>query len=285
MQTYPRGPAAVPAALPIPIAPPQPQKHAGAQVMPSFNFPGGSVNAAEHVSARTGLYTAIGYIAFALTVLVAIAPSMGAVLLLLPIGMLIQHFQAKRVRALIRGSGVQVSPQQLPQLYAVIEQFSQRLGLKEVPEVYIVEESMQNGFAVKLGKRDIVLLTDDVVWGALQSRDPHALGFVVGHELGHIALGHTGAIRGMLRTAFKPLSRADEFTCDNVASALVGNPDIAVHGVTLLTVGPQLLGYINDEALLAQAQQVCSDKLSKKAERKLTHPLLLRRIGNLKQYC
>lgn len=143
---------------------------------------------------------------------------------------------------------------------------------------------MQNGFAVKLGKRELVLLTDDVIWGALQSRDPHALGFVVGHELGHIALGHTGAFRSMLSTAFKPLSRADELSRDNVAAKLVGNVDIAVHGVTLLTVGPQLLAYLNDEALLTQAQQVCADRLSKKAEKKLTHPLLLRRIGNLKQY-
>lgn len=266
----------------MPVSPAS--RHAGAQVMPTFSFSSQPVTPGEHVAAGTSLYTTLGYVALAAGILVATLSSMGLALLLIPVGLLVQHFQAKNVRALIRGSGVQVSPQQLPQLYAVVEQFSQRLGLKEVPEVYIVEEAMQNGFAVKLGKRDLVLLTDDVVWGALQSRDPQALAFVVGHELGHIALGHTGAMRSMLRTAFKPLSRADEFSCDNVAAALVGSSDIAVHGVTLLTVGPQLLGYINDEALMAQAQQVCSDKLTKKAEKKLTHPLLLRRIGNLKQF-
>jgi Zn-dependent protease with chaperone function len=283
MQPYP--PRAIsPANLPIPLTPAPSTKHAGAQVMPSFRFPADAVTPGEHIASGTARYTWLGYAALAIGILAAAAGSMGTALFLLPIGMLIQHFQARQIRALIRGSGVQVSPQQLPQLYAVVEQFSQRLGLKEVPEVYIVEESMQNGFAVKLGKRDIVLLTDDVVWGALQSRDPHSLGFVVGHELGHIALGHTGAFRSMLRAAFKPLSRADELSCDNISAALVGNADIAVHGVTLLTVGPQLLGYINDEALLAQARQVCSDKLTKKAEKKLTHPLLLRRIGNLKQF-
>ena len=285
MQTYPR--AQFPA-LPLPpqqLQPPAPlARPASAQVMPTFNFPSDSVAASQLIAAGTSRYTILGYFAVVAGILIAAAGSMGAALLLLPIALIAQHIQAKSIRALIRGSGVQVSPQQLPQLYAVIENFSQRLGLKEVPEVYIVEESMQNGFAVKLGKRDLVLLTDDVVWGALQSKDPHALGFVVGHELAHVALGHTGTIRSMLRTAFKPLSRADEFSCDNVASALVGNADIAVHGVTLLTVGPQLLGYINDAALLEQAQQVCADKLSKKAEKKLAHPLLLRRIGNLKQY-
>lgn len=289
MHPYPRNPSQslpipMPVAAPPVAASPAPQKHAGAQVMPALTFPSAEVTPSAHVAKGTHKYLVLGYFALAIAILVAAAGSAGLALLLIPIGLIVQHFQSKTVRALIRGSGVQVSPQQMPQLYAVIEQFAQRLGMKEVPEVYIVEAAMQNGFAVKLGKRDLVLLTDDVVWGALQSRDPHAIGFVIGHELAHVALGHTGAFRGMLRTAFKPLSRADELTCDNVAAALVGNPDVAVHGVTLLTVGPQLLAYLNDAALLEQAESVCADKYSKKAEKKLTHPLLLKRIGNLKGF-
>ncbi len=269
--------------LPIPLPMPQSRRHAGAQVMPALTFPGAAVTPAAHVASGTSRYTLLGYAALLVGILAAAAGSMGMALLLIPIGLVIQHFQAKTVRALIRGSGVQVSPIQLPQLYAVVEQFAQRLGLKEVPEVYIVEESVQNGFAVKLGKRDLLLLTDDAVWGALQSKDPHALGFIVGHELAHIALGHTGVLRNMLRAAFKPLSRADELSCDNVAAELVGNDDLAIQGLALLTVGPQLMPYLDLAALIAQADQVCADTSSKKAERRLTHPLLLRRIGNLKR--
>ncbi len=298
MHPYPRNPSpSLPIPMPAPLAvsaaqavaipavvvPAQPRP-TGAQAMPTFSYPSAPVTPAEHIAKGTGKYVLLGYVALAIAILVATAGSAGMALLLIPIGLIAQHLQAKTVRALIRGSGVQVTPSQMPQLYAVVERFAQRLGMKEVPEVYIVEAAVQNGFAVKLGKRDLVLLTDDVVWGALQSRDPHAIGFVIGHELAHVALGHTGALRGMLRTAFKPLSRADELTCDNVAAALVGNADIAVHGVTLLTVGPQLLAYLNDAALLEQAEAVCSDKYSKKAEKKLTHPLLLKRIGNLKGF-
>ncbi len=278
MQPYPSR------SLPIPmpmVRPPLP--HAGAQVMPALTFPNAPVTPSAHVASGTSRYTWLGYGALLVGILAAAAGSMGMALLLIPIGLVVQHFQAKTVRALIRGSGVQVSPIQLPQLYAVVEQFAQRLGMKEVPEVYIVEESVQNGFAVKLGKRDLLLLTDDAVWGALQSKDPHALGFIVGHELAHIALGHTGVLRNMLRSAFKPLSRADELTCDNVAAELVGNDDLAIQGLALLTVGPQLMPYLDMDALLAQADQVCADGASKKAERRLTHPLLLRRIGNLKR--
>ncbi len=258
-------------------------KHASQASLPTFDFPDTAVNPKRHVASGTGLYTTLGYLILGIVTLVTALTTMGISLMVIGIGAIIAWFQARKVRALIRGSGVQVSPTQLPELHAMVESFAQRLGMKSTPEVYLVEENVQNGFAVKLGKKDLVLLTDDMVWGALASRDPRTLGFVVAHELAHIALGHTGSIRSAIRAMFRPLSRADEFSSDNVATALVGDPEIAVHGLTLLTVGPQLLAYINDEALMEQVREVCSDSLSKKAERNLTHPLLLRRIGNVMQ--
>jgi Zn-dependent protease with chaperone function len=256
-------------------------KNSAQVALPSFNFPQEAVDASRHVASGTALYTTLGYIAVAAFLIVATLASTGTFLVVLAIGAIVGWFQARKVRAYIRGSGVQVSATQMPELHAMVESFSHRLGLSRVPEVYIVEENVQNGFAVKLGKKDLILLTDDMVWGALQSRDPQALGFIVGHELAHIALNHTGTIRSSMRTTFRPLARADELSADNVAAQLVGNKHIAIHGLALLTVGPQLLPYINEEAMLQQAREVSADGLSKKAERALTHPLLMRRIGNL----
>lgn len=249
--------------------------------LPSFDFPLEPVEARRHVASGTALYTTLGYVVVTLFLLVMVLASSGIFLVVLGIGAIIGWFQARKVRAYIRGSGVQVSATQLPELHALVESFSGRLGMSSAPEVYIVEENVQNAFAVKLGKKNIILLTDDMVWGALQSRDPRALGFIVGHELAHIALNHTGTLRSSMRTTFRPLARADELSSDNVAAQLVGDARIAIHGMALLTVGPQLLPYINEEALLQQAREVSADGLSKKAERSLTHPLLMRRIGNL----
>jgi hypothetical protein len=49
----------------------------------------------------------------------------------------------------------------------------------------------------------------------------------------------------------------------------------------MLTVGPQLLKYVNRGQLLRQAAEVSRDKATRKAERPLTHPLLLRRLQTL----
>ena len=66
---------------------------------------------------------------------------------------------------------------------------------------------------------------------------------------------------------------------DMVAAALVNNKRVAMRGLAMLTVGPQLLRYVNEEALERQAREVSFDKHARKAERTMSHPLLLRRIA------
>jgi len=62
---------------------------------------------------------------------------------------------------------------------------------------------------------------------------------------------------------------------------LVGEKAVAFHGILLLTIGYALLPYVNQESLLKQTQEVVQNKYSKKAERTLTHPLLLNRLHRI----
>jgi Zn-dependent protease with chaperone function len=138
-----------------------------------------------------------------------------------------------------------------------------------------------NGFAAKVGRKDIVLLTDDLVWGALSAKNPRALGFVLAHELAHVALGHTRTFRSLMRMVVKPLGRLDELSADNVARALVDDDTVAFEGLKILAVGPQLSAYLDDDALIAQANEVVANKLSKKVEKTMTHPMIMRRLVNI----
>jgi Zn-dependent protease with chaperone function len=245
---------------------------------PALDFAGGAVQPDKHIAPGTGLRTLLAWIPM-LAILGFLAIStMGIGLLAAVIS---GWLMRKKIHARIKGSGLRVGPDQLPEIHKVVESFARRLGMKKVPEVYVVEDAVQNGVAVKLGSNDIVLLTDDVIWGALHAGDPRALGYVIGHELAHVALGHTGTLRSIQRNTFPSLGRLDEFTADNVATALVNDRSLAVKGITLLTVGPQLVPHINMAAMERQAKEVWSDKQSKKAEQGLTHPLLFRRIANV----
>jgi Zn-dependent protease with chaperone function len=79
----------------------------------------------------------------------------------------------------------------------------------------------------------------------------------------------------------KRLSRLNEYSADAVAAALVADKHIAFQGLLLLTVGYALLPYVNTESIVQQAQEVAQNKYSKKAELRLTHPLLLNRLSRI----
>jgi Zn-dependent protease with chaperone function len=104
------------------------------------------------------------------------------------------------------------------------------------------------------------------------------LGFVIAHELAHIVLNHNGVFRSWMARHMKALGRLDEYSADSLAAALVAEGEGVFQGLLLLTVGYALLPYVNRESLVQQAQEVARSKFSKKAERGLTHPLLLNRL-------
>lgn len=249
--------------------------------MVDLEFGSAPVDASQHVADGTSWRATLGWLVLAGVFGVALVGTMGGILFLLALGAFAAWMQSRRVRAVIQGQAVRIDAAQLPELNVCVESFCARLGLKEVPELYLYEDGALNAFALKLAGKQMVLMTDDAVWGALASKNPRSLGFVIGHELAHIALGHTSAPRHFIRSVFPPLARLDELSADNVAKALVGDAQVAFDGVKLLTVGPQLSHYMNDAALRAQAQAVVENKLSAKVEKTMSHPLLMRRLHNV----
>lgn len=246
----------------------------GAQVFPRLESAGRPVNAKRHVAKGTGLWTSVGYGVVGLLTLC----TLGVFLLLLFVGWLVQHFFSKRIMGRVRGSTVQVGSAQLPEIHRVVTEYCSRLGVAQVPEVFVMESSEINAFALKVGGRGSVILNDDVVWGAVEHGSTSALRFIIAHELAHHALGHTGTLRSYMRHVIPKLSRLDELSCDAVALQLVGTHEAAYEGIMMLTAGPQLLKYVSREQLLIQAGRVGEDKVTKKAEAQLTHPLLLNRL-------
>ena len=84
-----------------------------------------------------------------------------------------------------------------------------------------------------------------------------------------------------MSSSYKPLARLDEFSCDAVAHALTGDPASSKDALALLLVGPHLFRSVDRAALDQQATQVEGDKYSARAERTLSHPLLLRRYARV----
>jgi Zn-dependent protease with chaperone function len=198
-------------------------------------------------------------------------------------GAIANVFLRRRARALLAASALRIGPRQFPEIHASATGFARRLGLAETPEVFVVDASEVNGFAMRFGRESVIVLTDETVGAAMEGKSAGALQFVIAHELAHVALGHHRLWRGMLRRLRK-LSRLDEHSADRVACELVGSEAAAEDGILLLCAGPRLLSFVDRGAAREQARAAVANPLTAKAERVLTHPTTLRRLARVGEH-
>ncbi|MFZ4079772.1 MAG: M48 family metallopeptidase [Pirellula sp.] len=239
------------------------------------------VDPKQYVAKGTGLHAMIGWLLLIFSGLICILITSGIALIAWLVLLLVQHFMTKRSEAALRGSALRIDQDQMPWLYQATKEMADRLDMDHCPDVFITESNVQNAAAFKHGKKNTILLTDDIVYGMQSRGNEKALQFIVAHEMAHHALGHTGYFRSTIRNFYKKLSRLDEFSCDAVAHALVEDLDASKDAIIVLLVGPQLFDRVNKESLERQARSVGTDRYAKKAERHMTHPLLLRRYQEL----
>nr|WP_233434632.1 M48 family metallopeptidase [Nocardia yamanashiensis] len=122
-----------------------------------------------------------------------------------------------------RVNAVKMSPTQFPEGYRMVQEAAARFGMTQVPDAYVVlGNGAINAFASGHGFRRYVAVYSDLFEIGGAARDPDALAFIIGHEVGHIAAGHVSYWRqlGMFLAPFLPiigssLIRAQEYTADN----------------------------------------------------------------------
>ncbi len=178
-----------------------------------------------------------------------------ALLLLVP-GLVLYR---QLTRAGIRGSAVRLSRRQFPDIYAVKEDFARRLDLRKDPEIYLMSgNGTLNAFAASTFGYDFVVIHSELFSNTYE-RNKDALAFIIGHELGHLRLGHT-RLWYQLSTAYVDrvpllkgfLSRAREFSCDRHGAYLAPQGE---EGLVLLAAGRYVYKDVDVGELLEQAQR------------------------------
>jgi Zn-dependent protease with chaperone function len=183
----------------------------------------------------------------------------------------------------IRGNAIRVSERQFPQLHRLAGGHARRLGLKQVPAVYVMESGgLLNAFATRFLGRDFVVIYSDVLELALAQGEA-AVGFIMGHELAHLWRGHLKHRWLTLPGRFFPYlgaaySRACEYTCDRVGAFC--QPDGAISGLLALAAGKELHAHVDVKEYAAQA---VADQgfWVRRAELMSSHPHLTKRVAAL----
>jgi Zn-dependent protease with chaperone function len=187
-----------------------------------------------------------------------------------------------------------VTPQRLPNLAKVVQRGVNRLRPGKV-EVYVAPSDTLNAYTFGLSSPKVVVLYS----GLLKTMDQDEILFILGHELGHVALGHTrlnslvGGMAGIpspwaasaiLTMAFLWWNRACEFSADRAGLLACGKPEKAITALVKLGAGPQA---VSADALQLAYQRIDAEDDSiwgSVGEALGTHPMLIRRIQEIRRY-
>ncbi|CAI5516814.1 unnamed protein product, partial [Closterium sp. Naga37s-1] len=154
------------------------------------------------------------------------------------------------------GSGVLVSPQQLPSLHALMEEAAVALDMPSPPDLYVRQSPVPNAYTLAInGQKPFVV----VHTALLDLLSPLEVQAVLAHELGHLkcehglwltfanllALGAASSLPGFLGTMLaRGLEdqllrwlRAAELTCDRAALVVVRDPRVVVSVLMKLAGG------------------------------------------------
>jgi Zn-dependent protease with chaperone function len=188
----------------------------------------------------------------------------------------------------------QVTSQSIPGLARLVRQGMARLQPGPI-QVFVAPGRVLNAYTFGLSSPKVVVLYS----GLFQVMDEDELSFILGHELGHVALGHTwlnslvGGIAGIpspmgaaaiLSLAFLWWNRMCEYSADRAGLLACGKPGKAVTALVKLAAGPQASGRLDLEKIYRQIDAEDDTLLGSLGEAFGTHPMLIRRIEALRSY-
>lgn len=187
----------------------------------------------------------------------------------------------------------QVSPQSAPGLSQIIEKCVARLRPGKI-DVFVAPSNKLNAYTFGIGEVKSVVLYSPL----LQVMDADELSFIVGHELGHVALGHSwlntllGGMAGIplpieaaviLNFAFRGWNRACEYSADRAGLLACGNINKAISALVKL-VDANADTKEELQRALKIIEQEDDSIVNVLAETLATHPMIVRRIDQLKRY-
>jgi Zn-dependent protease with chaperone function len=162
-----------------------------------------------------------------------------------------------------RSMSVRITEKNFPEIYAIVEEYANKLGMKKVPSVYLVQgNGVLNAFASFVPFKQYIELYADLVEVAYREhQDMDTLRFIIGHEITHIYLGHAKLYYNyaMLFAGVLPIlpmiaSRTREYSCDRVAQKLSGSDGI--DAMMTLTAGIHLYKSVDKEDFIENAKTV-----------------------------
>lgn len=156
----------------------------------------------------------------------------------------------------LRAEAIRVGPDQLPELDTTFKAVCARLGVQTPPALYVLQSGgLLNAFATRFAGRDFVVVYSEFLEALGPSSDE--MGFILGHEIGHIQSRHIRKQIFLAPGLFFPLvgpayRRAWETSCDRFGAFAAQDVNAAVQAMLILGGGPGHGPQLNPAAFASQ---------------------------------
>lgn len=190
-----------------------------------------------------------------------------------------------------QSNGVRITPEQFPKAYATFVDMAKQLGFQTIPELYLKNgNGVYNAYATCIpGYRSFAVVHAEIFEVYENGGDEWVFRFVLGHELGHIRMGHVSPLKVMLRMLWNfpginylvwlPGTRAVEYEADKVGEFLA--PGQWAKSLLMLVSGNRLYNRIDVDAYCADCEK--HNKLGYFIENALVdHPIIPWRVDVLR---
>jgi Zn-dependent protease with chaperone function len=187
-----------------------------------------------------------------------------------------------------------LTPQRAPALYELARQCTAKLRPGAV-DFFVVPSKVMNAYTFGLESPKVVVLYSAL----LEVMDADELRFIIGHELGHVRLGHTwlnslaGGLAGipsatsvgaLVSLSLLGWNRACEYSADRAGLLACGKPEKAITALVKLVAGPSGKTAAGLELAYRRIDAEDDTWLGSLGETLSTHPMLIRRIQKLRAY-
>ncbi len=140
-----------------------------------------------------------------------------------------------------------------------------------------------NAFATKLTSRNFIVIYSDLLEAC--GDEGKEIDMIIGHEIGHLALGHLKWLWALIPSRIVPLlgaaySRACEYSCDRCGFEVTGEMQSAARGLTILAAGGKYGKILNMQSFVLQVKETGGFWASV-YELNATHPYLSKRVAAL----
>lgn len=188
----------------------------------------------------------------------------------------------------------QVTPASEPGLSAVAQEAALRLQVEPV-QVFIARSRQLNAYTFGLTSPKVIVLHSAL----FKVMDRDEIRFILGHEMGHVRLGHTwlnslvGGMAGipssytaaaLLEIAFKAWNRTCEYSADRAGLFACGNPEKAITALIKLEAGETGRTAAGMQRALRNIEAQDDEWANNIAELLATHPMIVRRIRQIRAY-